>query len=83
MPAHERVSYSEYSPNALIDETGKRYGQLHVIRHIGSGGTGRRKSAMFECVCDCGEIITIRGRDLRSGHKTSCAACYNFAHGIK
>jgi hypothetical protein len=79
MPTHEKTSVQEHALG-FIDEVGKRYGQLHVIRHMGGGGTGRRKSAMFECVCECGEIITVRGRDLRSGHKNMCAACYNMVH---
>lgn len=65
----------------FIDETGKIYGQLHVIRYVKSDGLGRRKSAMFECACMCGEIVVIKGQHLRNGQKTMCAGCFELAKG--
>lgn len=66
---------------AYIDETGKKYGQLHVIRYVSSAQEGRRRNAMFECVCDCGEIILVRGQKLRNGGVTMCQACYAKSKG--
>jgi hypothetical protein len=63
----------------FIDESGKVYGQLHVIRYVKSYGAGRRKSAMFECACSCGEIVVVKGQQLRNGKKTMCAACHDLA----
>jgi hypothetical protein len=63
----------------FIDESGKVYGQLHVIRYVKSEGTGRRKSAMFECACSCGEIVVVKGQQLRNGQKSMCAACFDLA----
>ena len=45
----------------LIDETGNRYGKLTVIKRAPNKGT----SACWICQCDCGNIITVRGQDLR------------------
>lgn len=51
--------------------TGKRFGRLTVIRE------GGRKSGevAWECLCDCGNIVTVAGYDLRSGNTKSCG-CY-------
>lgn len=65
----------------FIDETGKTYGQLSVIRYIKSDGAGRRKSAMFECICTCGEICVLKGQHLRNGSKTMCLKCYDLSLG--
>lgn len=52
-----------------LDLTGRKYGQLTVIKEHGKDHRGYT----WLCKCDCGEenIIAV-GDDLRSGHKTSC-----------
>lgn len=67
--------------NAFVDETGKTYGQLSVIGYVKSSGVGRRKSAMFECICTCGEILLVKGQHLRNGQKTMCADCHKLSKG--
>lgn len=56
----------------VIDETGKIYGRLKVLRRNGSNSQGR---ALWECQCECGNIITVNGVELRNGHTKSCG-CY-------
>lgn len=56
------------------DETGKRYGKLTVIKrdkdaerlHL-SGGY-----VFWECLCDCGNTISVSGHNLRCGDTKSC-----------
>ena len=55
--------------STLIDETGNKYGFLTVLKYIGSTDGG---GALWECKCDCGNIITTRADALRSGHTKSC-----------
>jgi len=50
---------------ALIDLTGLRVGKWTVIKRIGT-------TPNWECVCECGEIRVIAGRNLRSGVTKSC-----------
>lgn len=52
----------------IIDETGKKYGKLTVIKYIGhiNSGTG------WLCRCDCGNEKIISGHSLRSGTSKSC-----------
>jgi len=53
----------------IIDETGYQYGRLYVLDYAGSDATG---AAMWLCRCDCGEMVTVRGANLRSGNTRSC-----------
>ena len=64
--------------NGPIDETGKRFGRLVVVRRLTSGPDYERikaykTSGIWECQCDCGEISVKAGTDLRRkpGHHPS------------
>lgn len=59
--------------NKAIDMTGQRFGMLAVLKraeNVFSGG--RSVHATWVCLCDCGNIVTVRGYCLRSGNSTSC-----------
>ena len=56
-----------------IDETGNRYGNLVVIQRDFSINTGRQ--AHWLCKCDCGNIRTVTGVQLRNGNVISCQQC--------
>ena len=52
-----------------IDMTGRRYGRLTVVRpaeHIPG------KQARWECLCDCGNTVSVDGYSLRRGMTSSC-----------
>jgi len=51
-----------------IDMTGKRVGRLLVKSYAFT----RKKSAYWNCVCDCGNEVVVIGKDLRKGHTQSC-----------
>lgn len=57
----------------LIDLTGERFGRLTVT---GRAGNDAQRKPTWRCVCDCGNIVTVRGAALKSGHTLSCG-CYN------
>lgn len=57
-----------------IDITNKRYGRLIVLRQVGRKPTGRNE-IMWECRCDCGNLISIPKSYLSSGDTKSCG-CY-------
>ena len=40
-----------------IDMTGEHHGLLTVQRFVGS----RRRNAVWECVCDCGNVTALHG----------------------
>lgn len=48
---------------------GKRFGRLIVLYENGKNKCG---AYMYVCRCDCGNIKTISGLKLRSGHTKSC-----------
>ncbi len=55
------------------DFTGMRFGKLTVLRKITTnGGHG----TLWECQCDCGNIVSVRHDSLKTGHTSSCG-CYN------
>lgn len=51
----------------LIDLTGDRFGKLVVTSQA-----PRRKSTMWNCICDCGKTSVVRGSHLKDGETTSC-----------
>lgn len=57
----------------IIDLTGQRFGNLTVVSkdesYIKPSG---QKVAVWKCLCDCGNIISIRSEYLRKGTTTSC-----------
>ena len=53
-----------------IDEVGKTYGLLTVLKHVGKAPNGR---AAFLCVCACGTTRTTTGRKLRDGSAYACS----------
>lgn len=59
---------------SVIDITGQKFGRLTVLREV-SNSTYKHRSAMWECLCDCGKVIVTQGAALRNGHTKSCG-CY-------
>ena len=54
----------------MIDETGKRYGRITVLRIAEKDG--KRHGASWVCKCDCGKEFIARGDALREGLYKSC-----------
>lgn len=54
------------------DLTGKRFGRLSVLKHIGRNNSKRQ---VWECLCDCGNIHTADSAALTKANTTSCG-CY-------
>ena len=53
----------------IKDITGEKFGRLTVIEYAGNAKDGH---ALWLCSCDCGNIKTIRGNELKSGNTVSC-----------
>ena len=51
-----------------IDLTGKKIGRLSVQKRVSNQG----REIMWECQCECGNVITANGRAIREGKKKSC-----------
>jgi hypothetical protein len=49
---------------------GKKFGRLTVIRH--NVEDSRTKSTYWDCLCDCGKTVTVKGVYLVSKHTRSC-----------
>lgn len=57
----------------VVDMTGKRYGMLTCLSQNGRNVDGH---IMWTFECDCGNVKTIIGNDVRQGKSTSCG-CYH------
>lgn len=64
------------SKRYTIDLTNKRFGKLTVIKR----DLSKKNDVSWICQCDCGNIKSIIGDHLKSGHTISCG-CYNRSKG--
>lgn len=53
----------------IPDLTGETFGLLKAIAYAGHSPEHR---AMWDCVCECGQKVTVRAERLRGGHVKSC-----------
>lgn len=63
--------------DGLIDLSGKQFGKLIVLERVDdyvckSLKYGIFRSPSWKCLCDCGNIITVQGGNLRNGNTTNC-----------
>ncbi len=59
--------------SAKIDLTGKRFGRLTVLKEI---PYRKGRSIVWECKCDCGNVVQTTSEMLKRGFKQSCG-CLN------
>lgn len=52
--------------------TGDKYGRLTILQ---SKGRTKQYDSLWQCMCDCGNVIITRGGALKAGHTKSCG-CY-------
>lgn len=52
----------------LIDLTGQKFGRLTVI----SRAENRGERAAWNCLCECGNKVVVRGTNLQRGTTKSC-----------
>ena len=57
------------------DMTGQRFGRLVALREVDNSAY-KSNASMWECRCDCGNVIVTQGSALRSGHTKSCGCLY-------
>jgi hypothetical protein len=56
---------------------GQRFGRLTVIRQV----AGKDKYTWWECKCDCGAIVSVRGTTLLKGTTRSCGCARGLPYG--
>jgi len=56
--------------NAKVNDlTGQKFGNLLVLKLDEERSEGQH---VWQCQCDCGNIVSVRGGNLKSGHTKSC-----------
>lgn len=66
------------SKSKIIDLTGQKFGQLTVLNFIDI----KNHNAMWNCRCECGTNVEVRGAYLLNGHTQSCG-CVNSSGELK
>jgi hypothetical protein len=56
-------------PKTIIVHFLETFGRLHILREVERGKAGQRRA---ECICDCGNVVTVTVNNLRMGGSTSC-----------
>lgn len=72
--------------NYIDDLTGQKFNRLTVLGQAGRGSSGQ---VLWDCLCECGKHVVVRGNNLKSGKVKSCG-CYkndifvqhNMKHGM-
>ena len=59
--------------------TGKRFGRLTVIEYVRT--SEKNRSAIWKCKCDCGLVVEVEAKSLKSGNTQSCG-CLVKKHGM-
>lgn len=59
-----------------LDITGLRFGRLIAIKKNGFHQSPSRKHILWECKCDCGNVITTKLNTLRNGNVKSCGCLH-------
>lgn len=67
-------TYPKIPKTAIKDETGNRYNNLVVI----SFAYTKNGLAYWNCLCDCGNTIIVRGNHLRTGAVKSCGCLISY-----
>lgn len=61
------------------DITGEKFGRLTAIRMTGKD---KDRRSIWLCKCDCGNVITVRLTDLRTGRRKSCGCLQKERYNI-
>ena len=54
------------------DRIGQKFGKLTIIKRVYPNKWG---NAVFQCRCDCGEVVDVQSNNLISGGTKSCGSC--------
>lgn len=54
------------------DISNQRFGRLIALKRVGTEKYNGGARAVWECVCDCGNTINVRGSALTTGNTKSC-----------
>lgn len=49
--------------------TGDEFGRLRAVKLV---GRNKWRDQLWECACECGEVVTVAAGKLKSGHTRSC-----------
>ena len=60
--------------NKRKDIVGQKFGHLFVLEYLPDVKMVGR-NCFYKCLCDCGNVVVVRGDNLRGGHSAQCKQC--------
>lgn len=63
-------------PPIIKDISGQKFGKLTAIEIVGR----YKRESVWECGCECGQVVRVKLCNLRSGNTQSCG-CMRFRAG--
>lgn len=83
--SEDTISYIKPVNGNFKDLSNKKFGRLLVLKFDYSIIKKGNKYIYYQCLCDCGKIISVIGYSIKSGNTISCG-CYqkevNTKHGL-
>lgn len=68
------------SNDKFIDISGKKFGKLTVLsRNLEQRGDGQ---TYWDCICDCGNKVTVNGAKLKRFHTSSCGCIKSYGNFV-
>lgn len=64
-----KEKFTKHVNSIRNDLSGAEFGRLKAIKPIGSD---KYRNIIWECVCDCGNVLNVLSQNLTSGNTTSC-----------
>jgi len=53
-------------------KVGAKYGKLTILRVWSDKFANHSKERVCECICECGQTVVVRAKNIRNSHKLSC-----------
>ena len=76
LEAVSRLGRQNGGKRPATDLTGQRFGRLTVVGLSAFRGNGKTTRPHWSCECDCGNLATASGLNLKSGHTRSCGCLH-------
>ena len=57
--------------DSLKDLIGMKFGKWTVLKRL----PNRKRALLWECQCECGNIVAVHGTSLKSGTSRGCIEC--------
>lgn len=72
----KKCAYKERNKRNYEDLVGKRFNRLLVLEEDTTHEKGASRATYYKCLCDCGNIVSVRRDGLKNGDYQSCGCLH-------